>query len=95
MNEIHSVISHYMRANKPWERPLEPLLCRQITDISTTTTTDTTIKDPVIIVEIKIMVCRFDTSLVVLTSIVGSGVGVRLSPGRSDGSTAVVSGRVV
>ena len=74
---------------------MEPLLCRQITDISTTTTTDTTIKDTVIIVEIKIMVCRFDASLVVLSSVVGSGVGVRLSPGRSDASTAVVSVRVV
>ena len=87
-----------MHANKqhiPRERPMEPLLCQQITDISTTTTTDTTIKDPVIIVEIKMMVCRFDTSLVVLSSVVGSGVGVRLSPGRSDGSTAVVSVRVV
>lgn len=41
------------------------------------------------------MVCRFDVSLVVLSSVVGSGVGVRLSPGRSDGSTAVVSVRVV
>ena len=70
----------------PLERVLELLIRRQITHISTTTTTDTTTitKDAVIVVESRITVCCIDVSLVELTSVVGS-----------DGSTAVVSEKVI